>query len=219
MTVDDPVPTELNTSNHGPSLEIGKDKLTVRYTGDGRHPNDVGAIQANLPLPTNQLVYYFEMTVLNHGEHGRIALGFTEKSFKLTRQPGYVPGTTCCILYAKSMQLPGHNAVFLAPGSTAAQYSNLSPDSQCRHIADYCNVRSRSDSHVLGTFSYLHQLVVPHNLMGVTVSINPDGVACNLCCAAGSLAAMAIMVMMAENITMQRKGERSMVQRSALATL
>eukprot|EP00877_Chromochloris_zofingiensis_P000059 jgi/Chrzof1/10053/Cz04g25140.t1 len=93
MTVDDPVPTELNTSNHGPSLEIGKDKLTVRYTGDGRHPNDVGAIQANLPLPTNQLVYYFEMTVLNHGEHGRIALGFTEKSFKLTRQPGWEPGS------------------------------------------------------------------------------------------------------------------------------
>ena len=36
-------PTELTPAGAGPHLEIGKDRLWVRYTGDGRH--DVGAIQ------------------------------------------------------------------------------------------------------------------------------------------------------------------------------
>lgn len=81
-------PTELNTSNHGPGLEIAKDKLSIRYVGDGRYNNDVGSIQANRPVPHHQLVYYFEITVLDQGEAGRIGLGFSDKTFKVTRQPG-----------------------------------------------------------------------------------------------------------------------------------
>jgi hypothetical protein len=38
-------PSELGPTG-GPHLELGKDKLTVRYTGDGRH--DVGAIQVRV---------------------------------------------------------------------------------------------------------------------------------------------------------------------------
>eukprot|EP00878_Enallax_costatus_P006903 GHUV01007233.1.p1 GENE.GHUV01007233.1~~GHUV01007233.1.p1 ORF type:complete len:241 (+),score=55.60 GHUV01007233.1:288-1010(+) len=86
-------PTEFNTSNHGPSLEIGKDKLSIRYVGEGRHGNDVGGIQANRPVPTQQLIYYFELTVLDQGEAGRIGLGFSDKSFKVTRQPGWEPNS------------------------------------------------------------------------------------------------------------------------------
>eukprot|EP00879_Flechtneria_rotunda_P010946 GHRR01011438.1.p1 GENE.GHRR01011438.1~~GHRR01011438.1.p1 ORF type:complete len:110 (+),score=15.22 GHRR01011438.1:182-511(+) len=81
-------PTELNTGNHGPGLEIGKDKLSIRYVGEGRHGNDVGSIQASKPVPTQQLLYYFEVTVVSQGELGRIGLGFTDKNFKVTRQPG-----------------------------------------------------------------------------------------------------------------------------------
>lgn len=36
-------PSELSASGQGPHLELAKDRLSVRYTGDGRH--DVGAIQ------------------------------------------------------------------------------------------------------------------------------------------------------------------------------
>uniref|UniRef100_A0A383VPB8 B30.2/SPRY domain-containing protein n=1 Tax=Tetradesmus obliquus TaxID=3088 RepID=A0A383VPB8_TETOB len=82
-------PDAFNTAQHGPGLEIGKDKLSIRYVGDGRHDNDVGSIQGNRPVPTQQLLYYFELTVVDQGELGRIAIGFTEKSFKLTRQPGW----------------------------------------------------------------------------------------------------------------------------------
>jgi hypothetical protein len=81
-------PTEFNTSTHGPGLEICKEKLTLRYVGDGRHSNDVGAVQANRPVPTSVLIYYFEVTVLDRGEQGKIGIGFSDKSFKVTRQPG-----------------------------------------------------------------------------------------------------------------------------------
>src|SRR5690349_7051400 len=79
-----PSPSELNTSNHGPGLEVSKDRLTVRYTGEGRHNNDVGAIQGHRPIPTQQMLYYFEATVLDQGDLSRMSIGFTDKNFKLT---------------------------------------------------------------------------------------------------------------------------------------
>ena len=81
-------PSELNTKNCGQFIEVSKDKLSVKYIGTGTHTNDVGAIQANRPAPTQRLLYYFEVAVRDRGEKGRISVGFTEKSFKMSRQPG-----------------------------------------------------------------------------------------------------------------------------------
>lgn len=81
-------PTGFNTTNYGPGLEISKDKLSIRYVGDARNHNDVGSIQANRSVPSHQLLYYFELTVLDQGEAGRIGIGFSDRSFKFTRQPG-----------------------------------------------------------------------------------------------------------------------------------
>ncbi|KAK9806165.1 hypothetical protein WJX72_003712 [[Myrmecia] bisecta] len=85
----EPCSTELNISNFGSFLEVSKDKLTVRYTGNGAHTNDVGSIQGNRPVPRKQLLYYFEITVLDRGENCKIGVGFTDKNFKLGRQPGW----------------------------------------------------------------------------------------------------------------------------------
>ncbi|KAI8467332.1 MAG: SPRY-domain-containing protein [Monoraphidium minutum] len=87
----DPGPTELSSTQHGPHLEISKDRLSAKYTGDGRH--DVGGIQANRAVPAKALLYYFEATVLDGGELGKIGVGFTPKDVKLTRQPGWEPGS------------------------------------------------------------------------------------------------------------------------------
>ncbi|GFR46622.1 hypothetical protein Agub_g8226, partial [Astrephomene gubernaculifera] len=81
-----PWPSELNTARQGPGLEL-KDKITVEYIGDPRR--DVGAIQANHPVPSNCTVYYYEFTILDQGLYGKIAIGFADKNFKLTRQPGW----------------------------------------------------------------------------------------------------------------------------------
>ena len=60
----------------------------MRYTGNGAHGNDVGSIQGNLPVPNKQSIYYFEATVSDAGERSQIVIGFTDRNFKLSRQPG-----------------------------------------------------------------------------------------------------------------------------------
>ena len=42
------------------------------------------------PAVLYSLLFYFEITVLERGELGRIAIGFSDRTFsnKLTRQPG-----------------------------------------------------------------------------------------------------------------------------------
>ena len=85
---------ELNASSHGPGLELGAGprRLQGRYVGEARHANDVGSIQATRPVPLHAPVFYFEVTVLDAGELGKIAVGFSDRSFKLSRAPGCVCG-------------------------------------------------------------------------------------------------------------------------------
>jgi hypothetical protein len=91
--VREPAPTQLNTANYGNFLKVSKDKLSVTYTGKGAHSNDVGAIQADSPVPSDVLVYYFEVSVLDSGERGVIAIGFADCHFRLSRQPGWEPNS------------------------------------------------------------------------------------------------------------------------------
>lgn len=85
---EEPEPTELCTNSVGHAIVVERDRLTVRYTGDGRHTSDVGAVQANRPVPKRRLIYYFEVTVLDEGMRAKVAVGFADKTFKLNRQPG-----------------------------------------------------------------------------------------------------------------------------------
>lgn len=85
---DPSLPNALNTSNHGHGLAFDS-ALSVRYTTDGRGTNDVGSVQANKPAPCNRLIYYYEVQVRDRGELGRIGIGFSDKSFRPTRQPGW----------------------------------------------------------------------------------------------------------------------------------
>lgn len=84
-------PNRLDTSGVSQFLTVGKDLLTVTYKGSGQHPNDVGSIRANAPVISSQRVYYYEVTIVNDGDHGKIGVGFAHKDFKLQRQPGWDP--------------------------------------------------------------------------------------------------------------------------------
>lgn len=86
-------PTELNTKNTGSFLEISRDKRTVRYTGQGSHDNDVGSVQANFGVPSNLSVYYYETKILDGGAKCCVGIGFADKKFKVTRQPGWEPNS------------------------------------------------------------------------------------------------------------------------------
>jgi len=84
------LPTELNTSTHSSLLlEVQRDKLTVKYIGKANHNHDVGGIQANRCCPPSLPLYYFELTVLDAGTRGCIAIGLADGNFQLTRQPGW----------------------------------------------------------------------------------------------------------------------------------
>ncbi|KAJ9520786.1 hypothetical protein QJQ45_013966 [Haematococcus lacustris] len=87
----EPAPSELNIVETGYGVEVQRDRLSVKYVGEGRHSLDVGAVQANHPVPAHQLVYYYELTCVDQGEHRKIAIGFAEKGFKMNRQPGWEP--------------------------------------------------------------------------------------------------------------------------------
>mmetsp|Transcript_5724 Transcript_5724/g.14243 ORF Transcript_5724/g.14243 Transcript_5724/m.14243 type:complete len:478 (-) Transcript_5724:162-1595(-) len=91
--VREPSPSQLNTANYGNFLKVSKDKLSVQYVGKGSHSNDVGAIQADLPVPSDVLIYYYEVTVKDAGERGVIAVGFADVHFRLSRQPGWEPNS------------------------------------------------------------------------------------------------------------------------------
>ena len=69
-------------------MQVDKDKLTARYTGQGAHSNDVGALQGDHPVPRRRRVYYYEMHVNEAGERGLIGIGFADKGFKMSKQPG-----------------------------------------------------------------------------------------------------------------------------------
>jgi len=92
------LPTELNTINSsGGFVVVSTDKLSVQYTSVNLHGHDVGVIQANRPAPVKRLTYYFEMKVKNAGAKGQIAIGFTNESFKMRRQPGLVFYLIFCV--------------------------------------------------------------------------------------------------------------------------
>ena len=78
---------ELNLRNYGVGLEV-KGNNSTRYSGNGSHSTDVGAIQTSQPLPSCASVYYYEITILESGERGYISLGFADRTFKLNRQCG-----------------------------------------------------------------------------------------------------------------------------------
>jgi hypothetical protein len=87
-----PLPTQLNTIDIE-RLSISTDKLTVRYVGRGNHSQDVGAVRTDWPCPQRCLVYYYEITIVDTGTRGSIAVGLADTNFPLNRQPGWEPNS------------------------------------------------------------------------------------------------------------------------------
>lgn len=91
----DDEPSEVSAQRPPQFLEISKDRLSMRYVGNGTHGmrSNVGSIQANRPVPRDRTLYYFELKVLNGGEHGKIGVGFSDASFRSGYQPGWEPNS------------------------------------------------------------------------------------------------------------------------------
>ena len=55
---------------------VSPDGLSGRYTGPD---HDGVVLQTENPAPTNCLAYYFEVHIMNAGEKGEIAIGFSKE--------------------------------------------------------------------------------------------------------------------------------------------
>lgn len=87
------LPTHLVETMGGRYCIVSEDRLSAEYIGSGDYDADVGAVQANRPVPPQRLLYYFEMTVEDGGRRGAIAIGFTDENFSTDNQPGWEPNS------------------------------------------------------------------------------------------------------------------------------
>lgn len=89
MDEEEEAPTHINTNKSLQFLVISTDKLSAKYTGEGQHGHDVGAVQGNKPAPVRRLLYYFEISIKDRGLRGCISIGFSDEHFKTSRQTGW----------------------------------------------------------------------------------------------------------------------------------
>ncbi|ORX45314.1 SPRY-domain-containing protein [Hesseltinella vesiculosa] len=83
------LPSHLNNLDKSRYLEVDKSGLSVSYVGPGRGEEHAGAVRANLPMPPQCGVYYFEMQIKSKGVDGYIGIGFCGPKNDLRRLPGW----------------------------------------------------------------------------------------------------------------------------------
>lgn len=81
-------PTAIDPRRHMHYVEVSEDGLVATFVGRGEY-TDVGAVQANHPLPRNCSISYFEVTVLEaSSSKPSICVGVAPASALLNRPPG-----------------------------------------------------------------------------------------------------------------------------------
>ena len=91
------LPRNLSTQDKSSWIEVSAhNPFQCKYGGVNNIPpciNNLGSIRTSDPIPSECEIYYYEMLVLNAGEHGYVAIGFTANGTNLNRQPGWARHT------------------------------------------------------------------------------------------------------------------------------
>ena len=88
-------------------LQIHRDRLTLRYVGNGCHANDFGSAIANRCVPSKCAVYYYEVHISTNNNNSNnnnnnenndtnmhiVTVGFGGADFSLNREPGSEAGS------------------------------------------------------------------------------------------------------------------------------
>ena len=69
-------------------LELSRNGLQLVYVGAGQSDSEAAAIRSNLPIPPQVGLYFYEVTILDRGQEGFIAVGFCARSVNLARLTG-----------------------------------------------------------------------------------------------------------------------------------
>ncbi|KAF0344412.1 SPRY-domain-containing protein [Gigaspora margarita] len=68
-------------------------KLMIKYTGPGIDDTQAESISTDFSVPPEVLLYYFEVDIIDKGEHGYIGVGFAKNLDILDILPGWRFGT------------------------------------------------------------------------------------------------------------------------------
>ncbi|KAI0983759.1 hypothetical protein GJ496_004001, partial [Pomphorhynchus laevis] len=88
-TCRDILPKTWNIKDKFPSLCVGTDDLTITYSGFGLSSHDAAAIRTDNEIPKECGIFYFEVTIVDDGKDGYLAVGLMERQSNLQRLPGW----------------------------------------------------------------------------------------------------------------------------------
>lgn len=87
-------PTGFSDSDKADNLRCYGDGLHIEYKGPGKEEKDAASIRTDFPIPNTALaLYYFEITIVDQGETGRIGVGLCNRDVKLGKMPGWDTGS------------------------------------------------------------------------------------------------------------------------------
>ncbi|EJD55405.1 SPRY-domain-containing protein [Auricularia subglabra TFB-10046 SS5] len=84
-----PLPTRWSESDRCPALTVSPDGRDLTFHGPTGTADDAASARTNHPIPPACGIYYYEVDILNRGRLGHISIGFSRKTVKLTRLPGW----------------------------------------------------------------------------------------------------------------------------------
>lgn len=92
--VEPPIPVGFSDTDKADNLRCFGDGLHVEYRGPGKEEKDAASIRTDCPVPTAGLaLYYFEITIVDQGETGRIGVGLCNRDVRLGKMPGWDAGS------------------------------------------------------------------------------------------------------------------------------
>lgn len=75
-------------------LDVLSDGLKVSYKGPGREEKDAASVRTDVCIPTHGIgLYYYEISIRDQGDTGRIGLGLCDRNVKLEKMPGWENGS------------------------------------------------------------------------------------------------------------------------------
>ena len=84
------LPSHWNIREKYTSLELASPNfLRVIYRGPGKTDQDAASIRANVPIPPEMGIFYYEVKIVNKGKEGFIGIGLSAANVSLNRLPGW----------------------------------------------------------------------------------------------------------------------------------
>ena len=84
------LPSHLNPKGKSQDIILSPSNLTASYNGTGKSDMDATSVRANLSVPKNIGIYYYEATITSQGRDGYIGIGFQAPQVALGRLPGNI---------------------------------------------------------------------------------------------------------------------------------